>query len=277
MADAGIASRRHCEVLIIEGHVRVNGSVVTRLPVLIDPAVDHVAVDDALVDAPEPQGRVYYLLNKPKGILVTNYDPEDRKTVSELLTGVKERVFPVGRLDMDSRGLLLLTNDGDLANRLTHPRYGVEKTYIVEVDGKLSAGAIDTIRRGVWLGADRSDARGTRTEGFRLKLVGRERGRTILEVRITEGRNREIRRVMARVGHAVRDLNRVAIAGKLTIARLPVGAYRPLTPAEVEYLRSATTRATHDAKREATQAWYEKKEMEKERRRLEKSPGHGAP
>lgn len=290
LADCGIASRRECEALIQAGRVRVNGEVRTEMPVMVDPAKDTVTVDDTEVagtsggpvpegaDSLREQGKVYFLLNKPKGILVTAEDPDNRKTVYELMTGVKERVFPVGRLDMDSRGALLMTNDGELANRLTHPRYGVEKTYIVEVDGKVGHGDLEKIKRGMWLGPERPGGKpgargpkaadGIRTERFRLKLVGRERGRTILEVKIAEGKNREIRRVMARVGHTVRDLNRVAIAEKITIRNLPIGEFRPLTPSEVKWLYKTSSEEHKAEARAATQAWYEQKEMEKERKRL---------
>jgi pseudouridine synthase len=294
LADCGIASRRECEALIEAGRVRVNGVVRREMPVMIDPEKDSITVDDTQVreegekvtaaggvDSLREQGKVYFLLNKPKGILVTAEDPEDRKTVYELMAGVKERVFPVGRLDMDSRGALIMTNDGELANRLTHPRYGVEKTYIVEVDGKVGHGEIEKIKRGMWLGPERPGGAGgkgpraggrpvdgVRTERFRIKLIGRERGRTILEVKIAEGKNREIRRVMARVGHTVRDLNRVAIAGKITIKGLPIGEYRPLTEGEVKWLFKASSEEAKVEARAATQAWYEAKEMEKERKRL---------
>lgn len=284
MADCGVASRRECEAMIEAGRVHVNGEARTRMPVLIDPAKDVVTVDDEKIgagDAPtgglKEQNKVYFLLNKPKGILVTNFDPSDRKTVGELMSGIKERVFPVGRLDMDSRGALIMTNDGELANRLTHPRYGVEKTYIVEVDGRVGHGELEKIKRGMWLGPEHRGQQGAvKTERFKLKLVGRERGRTILEVTISEGKNREIRRVMARIGHVVRDLNRVAIAGKLTIKGLEVGKYRPLTEKEVKWLYHASSKEFHDEQRSATQAWYEAKEMEKERKRLAREQAEAA-
>jgi len=147
LADCGVASRRECEEMILAGRVRVNGEVLTKMPVMVEPVKDIITVDDERVaggpsspnigEVLKEQDKVYFLLNKPKGILVTNHDPSNRKTVNELMTGVQERVFPVGRLDMDSRGALIMTNDGELANRLTHPRFGIEKTYIVEVDGRL--------------------------------------------------------------------------------------------------------------------------------------------
>jgi 23S rRNA pseudouridine2605 synthase len=311
LADCGIASRRQCEEMIQAGRVRVNGEVRTTMPVMVDPDTDIVTVDEARVGAkgndagkaaegsavPEvlkAEPHVYFLLNKPKGILVTNADPANRKTVGELMTGVKERVFPVGRLEMDARGALLMTNDGELTNRLTHPRFGIEKTYIVEVEGRLGPADIEKLKRGMWLGPDVRDRRapsasatggqgprGIKTDPFRIKVIGRERGRTLLEVGLSEGKNCEIRRVMARLGHQVRDLNRVAIARKVTTKGLPVGAYRPLTEAEVQWLYKASSPDFHAARQASTQAWYEAKEMAKERKRLarevDETPSSAAP
>ena len=285
MADCGVASRRECEAMIEGGRVRVNGQTRTEMPVLIDPTKDIITVDeekigagDAASDGLKEQNKVYFLLNKPKGILVTNFDPSERKTVGELMAGVKERVFPVGRLDMDARGALIMTNDGELANRLTHPRYGVEKTYIVEVDGRVGHDDLEKIKRGMYVGPDKRKPkeRGHRTERFKVKLIGRERGRTILELTISEGKNREIRRVMAWIGHVVRDLNRVAIGEKVTIKGLEIGKFRPLTDKEVKWLYHASSKEFHDQERSETQAWYEAKEMEKERKRLAKEQAEAA-
>src|SRR5271170_3516888 len=180
MADCGVASRRECEAMIAGGRVRVNGKVLTEMPVMIDPAKDVITVDEEKIGtdtggALKEQGKVYFLLNKPKGILATNYDPSQRKTVGELMAGVKERVFPVGRLDMDARGALIMTNDGELANRLTHPRYGVEKTYIVEVDGRVGHDDLEKIKRGMWIGTERGERAGgprrAKSERFKVKLV----------------------------------------------------------------------------------------------------------
>lgn len=279
MADCGVASRRECEEMILSGRVLVNGKARTEMPVMIDPEKDVVTFDGQTVgeDAEagdegglREQSKVYYLLNKPKGILVTNYDPSNRKTVGELMSGIAERVFPVGRLDMDSRGALIMTNDGELANLLTHPRFGVEKTYIVEVDGRIGPADIEKIKAGMWLGPERGAGHGIRTERFKVKVIGRERGRSIMEIKISEGKNREVRRVMARIGHPVRDLNRVAIGDKVTIKGLEVGAYRPLTESEVKWLYRVSSKEYHEQQKSATQQWYEAKEMEKERKRLAK-------
>lgn len=281
LADCGVASRRECEEMILAGRVRVNGDLRLQMPVLVDPENDIIAVDGQTLEPGErlkEEPKVYYLLNKPKGILVTNYDPSERKTVGELMEGVKERVFPVGRLDMDARGALIMTNDGELANRLTHPRFGVEKTFIVEVDGTLTHGDLEKIKHGIWLGPKhRGGGGGGKTERFAVKVVGRERGRTIVEVKLTEGKNREVRRVMARLGHPVRDLNRVAIGDKLTIKGLKVGEYRPLSEREVAQLFEISSPEYQQKQRAETQAWYEAKEMEKERKRLLREKAEGPP
>jgi 23S rRNA pseudouridine2605 synthase len=267
MADCGVASRRHCEELIREGKVRINGAVRTELPILIDPEKDQITVGDKLLEPIAVEKPVYVMLYKPRGILVTRQDQAGRKTVFDLVKAIPQRLFPVGRLDMDSRGLLLMTNDGELANRLTHPSYGVEKLYIVTVDGKMSAAAIDKIRKGAWLGpAGRGKA--VRTAGLKIKLISSDRQFTTLEVRLAEARNREIRRVLARVGFRVRDLCRAAIAQKLTIKGLSPGEFRFLSEAEVAWLRYASSREYHEQQRNASQRWFERKELDKERRRI---------
>ena len=273
MADCGIASRRKCEELITQGQVRVNGEIKTTLPILIDPDSDQITVGEQLLEPIKQETHAYYLLHKPKGVLVTNHDPADRKTVGELMTGITERVFPVGRLDMDARGLLMMTNDGELAHRLTHPRYGVEKTYVVRVDGRMGADAIERLRKGVWLGPEQGAGPGVKSEGFRLRLLARDRHDTVLEVRLVERKNREIRRVLARTGHKVRDLFRVAMAEKITLKGLEPGQFRRLTEQEVAWLRKATSADFHEQKRAATQAWFENKEMAKERRRIAAEAG----
>ncbi len=268
MADCGVAARRKCEQLIVEGQVRVNGEVPLKLPVLIDPQKDVITVGDDVVEALKPEEPVYLLLYKPKGVLVTQNDPADRKTVHELLRGVSARLFPVGRLDMDSRGLVLMTNDGELANAISHPRYGVEKTYVVTVDARMSAEAVERVRGGIWLGPAHG-GRAVRAEGFKLRVLSRQRGKTMLEVKIAEGKNREFRRVLARFGFRVSDLFRVAIGEKITAAGLQPGEFRPLTAQELKWLRTVSAPEYHDRKRQATQKWFEQKEMAKERKRLQ--------
>ncbi len=232
LAASGVDSRRACEELVAEGRVRVNGRVVRELPAFVTPDADRVEVDGVTVrpsKAPEP---VYILLNKPKGVVCTNKDPAGRPRAIDLVPDAPTRVFPVGRLDADSTGIILLTNDGDLANRLTHPRYGLTKTYVVEVDGAVAGDAIEKLKRGLYLD-------GKRTAGAAVKVLRRHATRTLLEVKLTEGRNREIRRTLARLNYKVRALRRTAI-GPVTDRGIKTGNSRPLTPKEVAALKRAT-------------------------------------
>lgn len=226
LAAAGIGSRRECEEIILDGRVSVNGRPVSSLPVLVDLQHDEIAVDDRPLRA---QRKVYYLVHKPRGVHCTNYDPAGRPRACDLLHGVHERVFPVGRLDADSTGLLLMTNDGELAQHLAHPRYGVAKTYRAHVSGHITKADIDKMRAGVWLAdgkAHISDA----------KIIHSGRDGSVVELTLKEGRNREVRRVLARLGHNVRRLLRIKI-GPLSLRGLAPGAYRPLTPAELKSLQ----------------------------------------
>lgn len=229
MAEAGIASRRRSEQMIREGLVRVNGQPVRELPVLVDPQKDAVTVEGKKLRF-EP--KVYYLLHKPKKVVSTNYDPQGRPRAIDLLKTVKERVYPVGRLDADSRGLLLLTNDGDLANHLTHPKYGIPKTYVAEIAGALSGQEINELRSGM-----RLDAKGPMAM-HRVTVLRRGPQQSLLEITLTEGRNRQVRRMLARLGKRVRHLTRVQM-GPLTLKGLGVGKYRALTASEVRALRKA--------------------------------------
>ena len=223
LAAAGYGSRRACEELIAEGRVTVDGEVAV-LGRRVDPETARVEVDG--VPAPVRPGLVYYLLNKPRGVVATASDPHGRPTVVGLVPP-EPRVFPVGRLDADTEGLLLLTNDGDLAHRLAHPSYGIEKEYLAEVEGRPSAGALRRLRTGV----DLDDGR---TAPARASLV-QERGVRLV---IHEGRNRQVRRMCEAVGHPVRRLVRVRI-GPLADRDLPPGRYRPLAPDEVRALWAA--------------------------------------
>ncbi len=268
MADCGVASRRRCEELIIQGQVRVNGQVTAILPVLIDPAKDQVMVGDEIVESLAPEALVYFVLHKPKGVLVTARDPADRKTVHELMKGVHERVFPVGRLDMDARGLVLMTNDGELANQLSHPRYAVEKTYIVTVDGRIDARGLEEMKKGMWLGPAYEGGKAEKTHGLKVKVLASDRRESVLEIKLTEAKNREIRRVLARIGYRVRDLFRAALAEKVTVKGLEPGAFRPLTEQELHWLQKVSSPDYSRRRLDATQKWYESKEMDKERKRL---------
>lgn len=236
MARCGVASRRACEEIIAEGRVRVNEQVTFVLGSVIDPETDIVEVDGKPIRLPK---HVYYILNKPKRVVCTNSDPAGRRRAIDMLADVPQRVYPVGRLDADSTGLLLLTNDGELANCLTHPRYGVPKTYLVEVGGRFDGDDVQKMLDGVWLSEGKARA-------SRVKIARRGNKQTLLEVTLREGRNREVRRVLAKLGHRVRRLTRIRF-GSLTVAGLKVGNSRKLTPREVTALRASAARAEADA------------------------------
>ena len=223
----GYGSRRACEELIAEGRVTVDGEVAV-LGRRVDPDTARVEVDGVPV-AVRP-GLVYYLLNKPAGVVTTASDPQGRPTVLGLVPP-EPRVFPVGRLDADTEGLLLLTNDGDLAHRLAHPSHGIEKEYLAEIDGRPTAGELRRLRTGV-------DLEDGRTAPAKASLVQDRAMRLVLH----EGRNRQVRRMCAAIGHPVVRLVRVRI-GPLADRDLPPGRYRPLTRDEVRALQAATTSA----------------------------------
>ena len=229
MAEAGIASRRASETMIRDGLVKVNGKVVIDLPVLVDPQHDTIVVQGRKLRL-EP--KVYFLLNKPRKVICTNADPQGRRRAIDLLTGVKERVYPVGRLDTDSQGLLILTNDGELANQLTHPRYGITKTYVADVDGQATAETINKLKKGIYLPQGKAYV-----ENVKILRCGPRR--SLLEIALREGRNRQIRLMLLRLGHKIRRLTRVSI-GRLTLRGLGVGRFRPLTAAEVKALQKLT-------------------------------------
>jgi len=228
MARAGVASRRKCEEMIVAGRVRVNGEVVTALGTKVIPGRDVVEVDGRPVDP--PRRLVYYILNKPKGVISSVSDPRGRPTVVDLVNS-PHRIYPVGRLDYDSEGLVLLTNDGELTYKLTHPACEVDKVYEVLVSGVPSESKLDILRRGVRL----EDGL---TAPARVRVLGSVPGGCILEVCIHEGRNRQVRRMMAAVGHEVRALKRVAL-GPLRLGDLKAGEYRQLSPAEVRRLKGS--------------------------------------
>jgi 23S rRNA pseudouridine2605 synthase len=227
LARAGFGSRRACEILIDEGRVEVNG-IVAGLGKRVDPERDRVAVDGITV--PVRPDLVYYLLNKPAKVVTTANDPEGRPTVVDLVPG-EPRVFPVGRLDWDTEGLLLLTNDGDLAHGLTHPSRGVPKTYLAEVAGVPGRAALRRLREGV-------DLEDGRTAPARARVVEAAGQGAALEVVIHEGRNRQVRRMCEAVGHPVRRLVRTRI-GPLRDHRLAPGQWRPLTQPEIRSLYGA--------------------------------------
>ncbi|MBI3648829.1 MAG: rRNA pseudouridine synthase [Actinobacteria bacterium] len=228
LARAGFGSRRRCEELIVEGRVTVNGTSAI-LGDKVDPASDRVEVDGHIANL-DPNAR-YYACHKPRGVVTTMKDPQSRVDLRSYLPAEGPRVFAVGRLDRDSEGLLLLTNDGELANRLLHPRHGVEKEYLAEVEGAPTARQLAQIRTGVMLDDGPASARSARA-------VGAAGGRAAVRVVMTEGRKREVRRLLAAVGLPVARLVRVRV-GPVRLGRLGPGELRELTPEEVRALSRA--------------------------------------
>jgi len=235
LARVGLGSRRACEELIADGRVTVNGQP-AALGRRVDVSRDSVALDG--VPLPVLPGLVHYLLHKPAGVVTTAHDPSGRPTVLDLVPGTP-RVFPVGRLDADSEGLLVLTNDGDLAQRLTHPSFGVEKEYLVETEGALPAGALRRLRRGIEL-----------DDGITAPATVGVVAPGVIRIVIHEGRNRQIRRMCEAVGHPVRRLVRTRI-GPVSDARLRAGQWRELRPSEVRALARAAARRDGPGQRRA--------------------------
>ena len=236
LAEAGVASRRDCEELIEAGEVTVNGHVVDQLPAWVDPHKDHIVVGGRRIR--QQTNHVYVMLFKPRGVVSTNDDPEGRKRAIDLVSYPKARLYPVGRLDIESSGLLLLTNDGELANRLTHPSHGVHKVYEITVDGGLDEHDVKRLENGLFLHDRKRSERARRTAQSSLKLIKKDRDRTRLRMELGEGRNRQIRRMMAQLGHKVRKLRRVQM-GPLKLKGLQPGQWRELLPNELAALRKA--------------------------------------
>jgi pseudouridine synthase len=225
LSQAGIASRRASEQLMIDGRVTVNGKTVLELGTKADASHDDIRVDGRRIKIPDRH--LYLLVNKPRGYVTTRSDPQKRPTVIDLLAGVTDYVYPVGRLDFDSEGLLILTNDGDLAAKLTHPRHGVPRVYEASVLGVPDEHDVRRLAKGVTID-------GQRTGPAEVTAIGPSR----LRITVREGRNRQVRKMCDAIGHPVTELRRVAI-GPLRDARLKLGAWRVLTTHEVERLRAA--------------------------------------
>lgn len=226
LSDCGIASRRRCEELILEGRVLVNDEIVETLPYFVEPSEDRIIVDGQLV---KPQHLEYFLANKPKGVVCSNRDPKGRPRAVDLLPPLNQRLFVVGRLDEDSCGLLLMTNDGEITQHVTHPRYGVPKVYRVTIDGLPGPTLVEDLRKGVFLSEGKAKA-------SHVEILRRSPKGTVLEITLREGRNRQIRRMLAKCGHKVRELKRTEI-GPLKLLKLPIGASRRLSPGELKALR----------------------------------------
>ena len=223
LSEAGVASRRASEQLIADGRVEVNGQVVTEQGRRVNPETDHIRVDGSRI--PPPRRHLYMVLNKPRGVVSTMEDPEGRPTLSDYLPRTKERLFHVGRLDTETEGLIVLTNDGDFAHRLAHPSYQVPKTYTVQAAGVMDNRILKRLEKGVTLddGPVRPD---------KVKLISRAQDRTLLAITLHEGRNRVVRRMMDTVGHPVDRLSRTEI-GPIRLGNLKVGETRDLTREEL--------------------------------------------
>jgi 23S rRNA pseudouridine2605 synthase len=232
LSDAGVASRRRAEELIEAGRVLVNGAIVDRLPAFVDPSRDRVVVDGTTIRL---QPLEYFLVHKPKGVVCTNRDPAGRPRAVDLLPPMKAWLNVVGRLDADSTGLLLMTNDGELAEQIAHPRLAMPKVYRIEVRGPVSHDIAARMKKGVRL----AEGKATASE---VEIVHRSRQSSVLQITLREGRNRQVRRMLARLGHTVKTLKRVRI-GPLSLKGLPVGACRQLTARELAELRQAVRSA----------------------------------
>lgn len=228
LADNGFASRRGSDALIADGKVMIDGNIVTTLGTKVDPGLQRVEVDGVVIKAKLLRRR-YYLLNKPAGVVCTNEERETRKRAVDLISDRERgRIFTVGRLDEDTLGLVILTSDGEFANKVMHPRYGIPKTYQAKVEGRIDDESLTSIREGVYLAEGR-------TTGARVVVQRRGPKLSTVLITIWEGKNREVRRVFARFGFKVLSLRRVRI-GPITDRRLAVGHWRPLTRAEVQEL-----------------------------------------
>ena len=247
IAHAGFASRREAEVMIREGRVTVNGRVVTELGSRANAARDHIKVDGKLITRAEPHR--YILLYKPKEVMTTVEDPQGRRTVIDLIRGVRERIYPVGRLDFHSEGLVLLTNDGDLAFKVSHPKHGSVKTYHVKVRGVPEDRMVEKLERGITIEGKRT----LPCEIARMKTTGRneDEGNSWFEVKLREGRTQQIRKMFQAIGHPVSKLRRVAI-GPISDPKLTPGVWRELTKQEVKML-AAMKEATPPKPRRSTQ------------------------
>lgn len=229
LARAGVASRRRAEELISKGLVKVNGKIVSEMGYKVDPLQDVIEYSNELVK--QEDKRVYIMINKPQKVMTTLKDPQGRQIISDLLQGISQRLYPVGRLDYMTEGLLILTNDGDLAYRLTHPRYKVDKKYIAHVEGDVTPGGLKLLRQGVQL----EDGP---TMPADVKILSAHEGATTLQITIHEGRNRQVRRMCQAIGHPVTALKRLSF-GPLNLGDLRPGQYRYLGLEEVRALKKA--------------------------------------
>lgn len=228
MATCGVASRRKSEKIILDGRVKVNGKIITELGTKINPEKDIVKVDNKIIELEEND--IYILLNKPVGYVTTTKEQFGRKKVLDLIKGVKERIYPVGRLDYDTSGLLILTNDGELTYKLTHPSHEIKKTYIAIVRGVPTKSEIMKLRRGVVID-------GYKTSKSEVEILKNYKNKSILKIIIHEGRNRQVRKMCESINHPVIELERVSIED-IQLGNLKVGEWRYLTNEEIKYLKN---------------------------------------
>jgi 23S rRNA pseudouridine2605 synthase len=237
LAEAGVASRRAVEEMILEGRVEVNGQIVNRLPCFVDPDADRIRVDGQTVARPSAR-KTYILLNKPKGIVCAARDTRGRPRVYDLVPPLEGQTYCLGGLDVDSTGLVLLTNDGAMADRLSHPRYGVPRTYLVEVDGHIEGKTADRLTSGIFVDGRRSAAK-------RVRVLRRGDRRTLLEITLVESAGREVRPLLMRLGHKSRRLKRTAI-GPVTDRGIKIGKFRLLNRSEIKALMTSGRGEKHD-------------------------------
>lgn len=226
MAKCGVASRRKCEEIILNGNVEVNGNIITELGFKVREN-DVVKVNGNIIKVEE--NKVYIILNKPTGYITSNSDEKDRKTILDIVN-VKERIYPIGRLDYDSSGLLLLTNDGDIYNKIIHPKKEIEKRYLATVKGSFSKEELEKFKTGVDIG-------GYITAPAKIKVIKDGKGNSVVEITIHEGKNRQVRKMCSAFNHEVLSLKRIAI-GKLSLNDLKEGHWRYLNEKEISYLKS---------------------------------------
>jgi len=228
LSAAGIASRRKSEEMLLKGRVTVNGAIITKLGALADPAHDCIEVDGVPIERTE--NKVYILLNKPSGYITTVSDPEGRPTVMQLIGNRPERVFPVGRLDYDTEGLLVLTNDGDFAHVLQHPRHDVQRTYRVKIQGVPATAKLERLRQGIIID-------GKKMSFHTIKMLEHTKKNTWLELVLREGRNRQIKKMFEAIGYRVIRIIRTGF-GPLVLDSVPIGAYRFMTKQEIRAVKS---------------------------------------
>ncbi len=223
VAEAGFGSRRKCQELIVDRKVEVNGKIVTAPGVDVDPDKSTIYCDGIHVKI---EKKLYFLLNKPKGYICTNSDELGRLRVVDLFGGITQRLYTVGRLDAESEGLIIVTNDGDIANKLSHPKFGIKKTYSVEVSKRISSESLVLIKKGVWLSEGK-------LAPIRIKNVRCSNKRSSFEMVLDEGKNREIRRMLAKVGHKVRSLRRTSIGPIKLDPKIKIGKYRKISKEKI--------------------------------------------